>query len=170
MICCDVVPIVFSIVKRKYVRRGVDLFMKKEGYVSLWLGGAQSDDTLWEYTQMAYTEDGECLPSQFLNDFHINQADFDEDFMEQIFADLEIYTLGEFLLGCSYDEVIKEEFEKLTEGMNLGKFHAGILLYNFQYDGRVAKIQHESCSLKYVGSVRYDDTKVKKLQKTPNTY
>ena len=136
--------------------------MKKEGYVSLWLGKAQSDDALWEYTQMAYTEDGECAPSQFLNDFQIKREDFDEDFMEQIYADLEIYTLGEFLLGCSYDEVIKEEFETLTEDMDLGKFHAGLLLYNFQYDGSVAEIQHENCSLKYVGSVRYDVTDEKR--------
>ena len=129
--------------------------MKKEGYVSLWLGKAQSDDALWEYTQMAYTEDGDCAPSQFLNDFQIKKEDFDEDFMEQIYADLEIYTLGEFLLGCSYDEVIKEEFEKLTEDMDLGKFHAGLLLYNFQYDGSVAEIEHENYSLKYVGSVKF---------------
>ena len=137
--------------------------MKKEGYVSLWIGGAQSDDALWEYTQMAYTEDGECLSSQFLNDFQIDQADFEEDFMEQIYADMEIYTLGEFLLGCSYDDVIKEGFEKLTEDMDLGKFHAGLLLYNFKYDGSVTEIQHENCSLKYVGSVRYSDTKDKTL-------
>ena len=129
--------------------------MKKEGYVSLWLGGAKSDDALWEYAQMAYTEDGERLSSRFLNDFKINQTDFEEDFMEQIYADLEIYTLGEFLLGCSYDEVIKEEFEKLTENMDLGKFHAGILLYNFQYDGRVKEMEHENCHLKYVGSVKF---------------
>ena len=129
--------------------------MKKEGMVSLWIGKAQSDDALWEYTQMEYTEDGNCEESQFLKDFHIKKEDYEEDFMEQIYADLEIYTLGEFLLGCSYDEVIKEAFEKLTENQDLGKFHAGLLLYNFQYDGSVTEIQHENCSLKYVGSVNY---------------
>lgn len=131
--------------------------MEREGYVSLWIGSAKSDDELWEYAQLTYNEDGDCLPSQFLKDFDIDMDDFDEDFMEQIYADLEIYSLREFLADCSYDDVVIPEFEKLTEGMELGKFHAGIMLYNFQYDGRVKEIEHENCKLRYVGSVEYGE-------------
>ena len=57
--------------------------MEREGYVSLWIGSAKSDDELWEYAQMIYTEDGDYLPSQFLKDFDIDEDEFDEDFMER---------------------------------------------------------------------------------------
>lgn len=129
--------------------------MERQGYVSLWIGSAKSDDELWEYAQMIYTEDGDYLPSQFLKDFDIDEDEFDKDFMEQIYVDLETGSLGDFLADCSYDDVVIPEFEKLTEGMGLGKFHAGILLYNFQYDGRIAQTEHDNCKLRYVGSVEY---------------
>ena len=35
--------------------------MERQGYVSLWIGSAKSDDELWEYAQMIYTEDGDYL-------------------------------------------------------------------------------------------------------------
>ena len=52
--------------------------MEREGYVSLWIGNSKSDEELLEYVELVYTDDGDWLPSQFLQDFNIDINDFDE--------------------------------------------------------------------------------------------
>ena len=49
--------------------------MEQEGYVSLWIGKSESDEELLNYVETDYTEDGDCLPSQFLKDFNIDIDD-----------------------------------------------------------------------------------------------
>ena len=58
--------------------------MEKEGYVSLWIGNLESDEKLLEYVELVYTDDGEWLPSQFLQDFNIDIDDFNEDCIESV--------------------------------------------------------------------------------------
>lgn len=131
--------------------------MEKEGYVSLWIGNIRSDEQLAAYVEVGYTEDGDCTPSQFLKDFQINTYDFDEDFIERICNEIETQSIGELILGCSYEEEIIPQYEKLVNGVSLEKFNAGILLYNFQYDGRVDSINGKGYEFKFVGSVKYSE-------------
>lgn len=40
--------------------------MEKEGFTLLWIGLSESDVELQKYVTLVYTDDGERLPSQFL--------------------------------------------------------------------------------------------------------
>lgn len=131
--------------------------MEKEGYVSLWIGNISSDEQLAGYVEVGYTEDGDSIPSQFLKDFQINTYDFDEDFIERICNEIEMQSIRELILGCSYEDKVIPQYEKLAKRMSLEKFNAGILLYNFQYEGRIDVINSKDYAFQFVGSVKYSE-------------
>ena len=80
--------------------------MEKEGYVSLWIGNSKSDEELLEYVELVYTDDGDWLPSQFLQDFNIDIDDFDEDCIERVCREKEANLISELISGCSYGDII----------------------------------------------------------------
>ena len=129
--------------------------MEKEGYVSLWIGNAKSDEELLEYVELVYTDDGDWLPSQFLQDFNIDIDDFDEDFIERVCRQKEANSIIELISGCSYENIIMPKYENLIDGVSAVKFNAGILIYNFQYDGNVGSVNNKDYEFKFIGSVEY---------------
>lgn len=129
--------------------------MEKEGFVSLWLGNVVSDEFLEGYTELKYNIDGECEPSIFLQDYKIDIDDIDEDFIECIFKDEMIDDINKLLEGCSYEEIILPRFNKIILHKN-GSYNVAILLYNFQYTGKVENVQKKYCKFKYVGTVKYE--------------
>ncbi|KOP70118.1 immunity 22 family protein [Priestia megaterium] len=125
--------------------------MEQIGYVSLWVCKFSSSEELENYLLVAYTEDGDAIPSQFEQDFKIDY--YDEDFSEAHYADEEIPKLSQLLEGCSYDDVVIPNFvEKYGEYL-LNGFNSMILLYDFQYN---KKSDNEITGVKYLGSVRYE--------------
>ena len=130
--------------------------MEREGYVSLWIGNSKLDQELLEYIELVYTDDGDFLPSQFLQDFNINIDDFDEDFIERVCLDKEANSITELISGCSYEDVIIPQYENLISRVSSVKFNAGILLYNFQYDGNVKAVNNKDYEFKFIGSVEYN--------------
>lgn len=129
--------------------------MEKQGYVSLWIGHIRDEMKMQRYTELIYTDE-DCLPSPFLADFHIAMYDYDEDFLEAIAHDREHGCLQSLIEGCSYDEDIIPQFEKLFETTLDEKTNAAILVYNFRYDGRVEEVVHRDCAFQFVGSVVYE--------------
>ncbi|MCH5138498.1 immunity 22 family protein [Clostridiaceae bacterium UIB06] len=129
--------------------------MEKEGYVSLWIGNIKSDRALSEYVELIYTDDGDCVPSLFLQDFNIDIDDFDEDFIERICTDKQANSITGLISGCSYEDVVIPKFEKLSSIVMPSRINAGILLYNFQYDGSIRDINKNGYEFKFVGSVEY---------------
>jgi hypothetical protein len=128
--------------------------MEKEGYVSLWIGNSKSDEELLEYVELVYTDDGDSVPSQFLQDFNIDIDDFDEDFIERIF-EKETNSITELISGCSYEDVLIPKYESLIGKVSSVKFNAGILLYNFQYDGSIKTVNNKGCQFEFIGAVEY---------------
>lgn len=129
--------------------------MEREGYVSLWIGNSKSDEELLEYVELVYTDDGDFLPSQFLQDFNIDIDDFDEDFIERVCLDKEANSITELISGCSYEDVVMPKYENLISKVSSVKFNAGILLYNFQYDGNVKAVNNKDYQFKFIGAVEY---------------
>ena len=119
-------------------------------YVSLWTGCSESDEKLLDYISVDYDEDGDSDDSQFEKDFEIDYVD--EDFMERLFLDEKTDSLKKLLSGCSYEDKVIPEFEKIfIAGKN---FNCGILVYDMNYDGNINFIENKYCRLEFVGTVK----------------
>lgn len=116
-------------------------------YVSLWVGNAESDEKLLDYVSVNYEEDDDDYGySQFMKDFCIDYLD--EDFMERIFLDKKTDSLKELLSGCSYEDKVIPEFEKIF--ISGKKFNSAILIYDMDYDGNINK----NCRFEFTGTVK----------------
>lgn len=129
--------------------------MEKEGFVSLWIGNIDSQDSLDEYTELIYTEEGECLPSTFLADFNIDMDDFDEDFIEKVCHKKNVKSLNELIAGCSYEDVVILRFTNVLGDGLLKGVNSAILLYNYEYDGNIKKTRNGEQSFRYISTVQY---------------
>lgn len=99
--------------------------MEKQGWVSIWLGNINDEDSIEEYVDLTYDEDGESVPSQFFIDFNIDKDETDED-----------TDISELLDGCSYEEIV---IPKIQKSINLKKsYNAVILIYNFEYKNEIS--------------------------------
>ncbi|MFP8641166.1 MULTISPECIES: immunity 22 family protein [Priestia] len=126
--------------------------MEKISYVSLWVGKFSSIKELENYLLIAYTEDGDTIPSQFEKDFNIEY--FDEDFSEAHYEEVKVHKLSQLLEGCSYDDVVIPNFvEKYGEGLPTNA-NSLILLYDFEHTK--SRDDDEIHRVKYVGSVQYE--------------
>lgn len=119
-------------------------------YVSLWVGHSKSDEKLLDYISIDYDDDGDADDSQFMKDFEID--DFDEDSVERLFLDEKTDSLKKLLSGCSYEDKVIPEFEKIF--VYGKKFNSGILLYEYEYNGNITVAENNDCHLEFVGTVK----------------
>jgi len=130
--------------------------MRKEGIVSLWVGKIDSEEDLEIYVEIPYSEDEddeEIHTSKFGENFKISY--YDEDFIESKYCKFISKELKALLVGHSYDDIIISRFLNLCGGELLEESNAIILLYNFQYDGKVKKFDDGKIRFEYLGSVQY---------------
>jgi hypothetical protein len=123
--------------------------MEKEGFVSLFIGNSKSYKDLQNYILNSYTEDGDLLPSEFEKDFNIDY--YNEDFREVEFYDESSNDLRVLLEGFSYDEEIIPKFIELCGERLNQEANSVILLYGFQYNGKV----NEKNQFRFLGTVQY---------------
>lgn len=123
-----------------------------EWYVSLWVGYSESDEKLLDYISIDYSEEDseDYYYSQFMKDFGID--DFDEDSVERIFRDRKTDSLKCLLSGCSYEDKVIPEFEKIF--VSGEKFNSGLLLYDHKYNSSITANEDKYCRLKFVGTVK----------------
>ncbi|MCA0991427.1 immunity 22 family protein [Guptibacillus hwajinpoensis] len=106
--------------------------MENQGWVSVWLGNIEENDSVGDYVDLTYDEDGESVPSQFFIDFNIDMDETDEDTIEKVSYQKRSSDISTLLSGCSYEEII---IPKLLGNIKLGKsYNAVILIYNFEYN------------------------------------
>ena len=129
--------------------------MEKEGYVSLWIGNIKSDDELMAYVELEYTDDGDCIPSKFLKDFSIDIDDFDEDFIERVCHENKVSSISELISGCSSEEIILPKIEEKMEGQFQDKVNSAILLYNFDFDEKIDRVNTSQYTFTFICSVKY---------------
>ncbi|WP_113928094.1 immunity 22 family protein [Bacillus sp. P14.5] len=110
--------------------------MEKQGWVSIWLGNINDEDSIGEYVDLTYDEDGESVPSQFFIDFNIDMDETDEDTIEKAVYKNISSDISVLLDGCSYEEIV---IPKIQKRINLKKsYNAVILLYNFEYKNEIS--------------------------------
>lgn len=126
--------------------------MEKEGYVSLWVGSIETDEMLNEYVSPLYTKEGGWGKSSFLKDFNI---DFNAGFIEKIYRKETVNSIRKLIAGCSYEDVVIPQYEKIMKGVSKKKYNVGILFYNFQYKGNLEKVKGENYNFEFIGSVSY---------------
>ncbi|WP_186580514.1 immunity 22 family protein [Aquibacillus kalidii] len=110
--------------------------MEKQGWVSIWLGNINDEDSIGEYADLTYDEDGESVPSQFFIDFNIDMDETDEDTIEKAVYKNSSSDISALLDGCSYEEIV---IPKIQKSINLNKsYNAVILIYNFEYKNEIS--------------------------------
>lgn len=110
--------------------------MEKQGWVSIWSGNINDEDSIGEYVDLTYDEDGESVPSQFFIDFNIDMDDANEDTIEKVFYKNGSSDISALLDGCSYEEIV---ISKIQKSINLKKsYNAVILIYNFEYKNEIS--------------------------------
>jgi len=110
--------------------------MEKQGWVSIWLGNINDEDSIGEYVDLTYDEDGESVPSQFFIYFNIDMDEIDEDTIEKAVYKNSSSDISSLLDGCSYEEIV---IPKIQKSINLKKsYNAVILIYNFEYNNEIS--------------------------------
>ncbi|WP_121663705.1 immunity 22 family protein [Metabacillus litoralis] len=110
--------------------------MEKQGWVSIWLGNFNDEDSIGEYVDLTYDEDGESVPSQFFIDFNIDMDETDKDTIEKAVYKNSSSDISALLDGCSYEEIV---IQKIQKSINLKKsYNAVILIYNFEYKNEIS--------------------------------
>lgn len=116
--------------------------MRKENLVSIWVGNFNSEDDFDEYIGENYDEDGDMVPSIFMNDFEMGHID--HDFQESEFFDKKL--TKDDIVDFSYAETF---IDKINEANLMG--NAIILLYDFEYSGEV----QTKNNVNYIGAYDY---------------
>lgn len=112
--------------------------MEKQGWVSVWLGNIKKEDSIEEYVDLTYDEDGESVPSKFFIDFKIDMDEIDEDTIEKVVYENSSSDISILLDGCSYEELI---IPKIKENIDLVKsYNAVILIYDFEYSNELISV------------------------------
>lgn len=110
--------------------------MEKQGWVSIWLGTIKEEDSIEDYVDLTYDEDGESVPSKFFIDFNIDMDETDEDTIEKAVYKNSSSDVSSLLDGCSYEEIV---IPKIQKSINLRKsYNAVILIYNFEYNNEIS--------------------------------
>ena len=126
--------------------------MEKQGWVSVWLGNIKNEDSIDEYVDLTYDEDGDSIPSPFFIDFNIDKDETDEDTIEKAVYKSSHKDLSFLLEGCSYDEMI---IPKIKKRVNLLKsYNAIILIYNFYYNNEI----RSAGVFDFIAAINYEDS------------
>lgn len=109
--------------------------MENQGWVSIWFGNIEEGESIGEYVDLKYDDDGESVPSRFFIDFNIDMDETDEDTIEKAVYKNSSSDVSTLLAGCSHEEII---IPKVKKKMDLKKpYNAVILVYNFEYKNEV---------------------------------
>ena len=127
--------------------------MREEGFVSLWLGVAPTADDLEQYVALTYNEDGELVPSQFMEDFELPR-------WEEACREAELLgevgdSVAEVLSGFSYDSQLIEQFQRMLGESLTSPVNAAVLLYNFNHQSPTVTQSDGAIQLRFVGVAKY---------------
>lgn len=124
--------------------------MEKKGLVSIWLGNIKEGESIEDYVDLTYDDDGESVPSKFFIDFNIDIDEIDEDTIEKVVYRNSSNDISTLLDGCSYDEII---IPKIKKSIDLKKsYNAVILIYNFEYNKEITSTD----SFDFITSIKYE--------------
>lgn len=124
--------------------------MEKQGWVSIWLGNINDEDSIEGYVDLTYDKDGESVPSQFFIDFNIDMDETDEDTIEKVVYKSRSSDISVLLAGCSYEEVV---IPKIQKSITLKRsYNSVILIYNFEYNNEF----NSADAFDFVATINYE--------------
>ncbi|MGV7115120.1 immunity 22 family protein [Paenibacillus kyungheensis] len=126
--------------------------MEKNGIVSLWIGTVINAEELDRLLTTSYSDEGDYIRSIFAEYFKIIR--YDEDLREAEYYENKVDNFYQLLEGFSYDYKVISEFKKVTEELP-ENINVAILLYDFEYNGKVVQATIQSNYLQFVGSIKY---------------
>ncbi|MEK3725439.1 MULTISPECIES: immunity 22 family protein [unclassified Paenibacillus] len=127
--------------------------MKKEGFVSLWVGNVQTTHELDRLLAVSYSDEGDFVPSIFAKHFEIRR--YDDAVREAEYYEEASNDLNQILEGFSYDDEIAPRFDTLVQEELPNDINAVVLLYNFKYTGEIVEATIQSNYLRFLGTVEY---------------
>lgn len=130
--------------------------MKKENYVSIWVGVTPDLSALEEYVQTTYLEedeeeDDDMLGSSFSNDYSLGYVD--DDFLELSCFDSNSNILDG--MECSYYEYVSEQIKRAGKHLVADNVNFAILYFNYNYSGEVNEIRNGDIALRFLGRFLY---------------
>jgi Immunity protein 22 len=127
---------------------------EKQEAVSLWLVKAVTQQSLEDFLNVKYSNDGTYENSNFGNHFKVGY--YNEGFKESEFFEEYSDKLEDLLEGFSYEENVIPRFMASIVNL-LEKFNCVIMLYNYEYSGEVLEYNDNFIYCKFYGSVNYKD-------------
>lgn len=127
--------------------------MRKDGYVSIWVGTAAAPDVLEEILRAGYSDDGDWLAPAFAEAFGVGV--FDDAMREAEVLSSPTHSIREALDGFSYGTTIIGHLETRGALSLTTPVSAVILLYDVQHHGapRTAIVRNQQWS--FVACVPY---------------
>lgn len=126
--------------------------MEKNGVVSLWIGKVINAEELDRLLTISYSDEGDYIRSIFAEYFKIIR--YDDDLKEAEYYENKVDNFYQLLEDFSYDYNVISEFKKVTEELP-ENINVAILLYDFEYNGKVVQATIQSNYLQFVGSIKY---------------
>jgi hypothetical protein len=114
--------------------------MAKDNVVSVWIGNFNSEKDFFEYIRQGYDENGDVVPSNFMNTFGIDNVNV--DFQEVLFQES---LSEEELQQASYAESFVNKIGEISG-------NCMILLYDYDYPGAI----REGDGLLFTGVFNYN--------------
>lgn len=131
--------------------------MESTGAVSLWFGNCTSKMVLRKYVEIKYDNEENRISSRFMTDFQIDFIEYNQDLLEYTYSEHVTSSLSELLQNASYSEsIISELIDFYGESLE-EQYNTVIRLYDFEYEELVEEAKLDGRSLKYMGSVIYED-------------
>ncbi|WP_342481509.1 immunity 22 family protein [Paenibacillus sp. FSL L8-0340] len=131
--------------------------MNNPGAVSLWLGNCRGENSLREYVDIKYDENGDRIPSRFMEDFSIEFIDYSQDLLECTFIKHATHYLSQLLKNASYSETIISELVEFCGDEISEEYNVAIRLYDFEYEEIVEEAILDGKKLTFIGSVMYEE-------------
>jgi len=131
--------------------------MENPRAVSLWFGNCSNEDLLSKYVEIKCDNEGDRIPSNFMNDFKVDFLEYNQDLLECTYNESPASSLSELLKNASYSDALISELKDFYGESLEEKYNIVIRLYDFEYEELVEEAKLDGRNLKYMGSVIYED-------------
>lgn len=131
--------------------------MENPEAVSLCFGNCSNADLLSKYVEIKYDNEGDRIPSSFMNGFKIDFLEYNQDLLECTYNEYPTSSLSELLKNASYSDALISELKDFYGESLEEKYNIVIRLYDFEYEELVEEVKLDGRNLKYMGAVIYED-------------
>jgi hypothetical protein len=126
--------------------------MEKTGSVSVWVGNADSEETLSEVTESSMTEDGDFVACPFCKAIGIER--YEPERLEWKFFPKQIERIRILFRAFSYSDIIIPQLECLIDHAYA---NCCVALYDHQFDGDQTTFEVGNAHFRFLGCTTYHE-------------